>query len=225
MLWETGFGVNKSKETSYLQAVIGREALLINSKLGADHDMDRQRLVAALAELSARVAVLEALALQQGINAPISSSEVSRVSEKLPLQQSISIASFESDDAIQELIVREDGRPSAVIASGAQLNVLLEVSRQIDQTLAIDVMGKSRGVSLKKIKLYVDTRPVRFRISSVRGQKRIIAALPKANFVGATHLLIEFPKLPRSDYLRLGDIHCVPRLGLFKGLFKRLIGR
>lgn len=217
--------MSKSKETAYLEALIGREALAINTKLGAEEILERQKLVDALSELAARVAVLEATALQQGAYLSVPKTEASRALAKLPLEQSISIASFESDDAIQELIVREDGRPSAVIASGAQLNVLLEVSRQIDQTLAIDIMGKSRGVLLKKIKLYVDTRPVRFRISSVRGQKRIIAALPKANFVGATHLLIEFPKLPRSDYLRLGDIHCVPRLGLFKGLFKRLIGR
>lgn len=217
--------MSKSKETAYLKTLIDREARLINTKLGADEETDRKRLVAALSELSARVAVLEAVALQQGINVPVSNTEVSRASEKLPLEQSISIASFEPDDAIQELVVREDGRPFAVMSSGSELNVLLEVSRQIDQTLAIDIMGKSRGVSLKKVTLYVDTHPVKYRISSVRGQKRLIAALPKAKFVGATHLLIKFPKIPRSEYLRLGDIHCVPRLGLLKGLFKRLMGR
>jgi hypothetical protein len=217
--------VNNSKETAYLKTLIDREARLINTKLGADEETDRKRLVAALSELSARVAVLEAVALQQGINVPISNTEVSRASEKLPLEQSISIASFEANDAIQELVVREDGRPFAIISSGSELNVLLEVSRQIDQTLAIDIMGKSRGVSLRKVKLYLDTQLVQYRISSVRGQKRLIAALPKAKFVGATHLLIKFPKIPRSEYLRLGDIHCVPRLGLFKGLFKRLMGR
>ena len=217
--------VNKSKEVVYLETLIAREASAVSAKLGTEDQLEKRKLVQTLSELAARVAVLEEMAVRQGINVPISNAEVSRASEKLPLEQSISIASFEPDDAIQELVVREDGRPFAVMSSGSELNVLLEVSRQIDQTLAIDIMGESRGVSLKKVKLYVDTHPVKYRISSVRGQKRLIAALPKAKFVGATHLLIKFPKIPRSEYLRLGDIHCVPRLGLFKGLFKRLMGR
>jgi hypothetical protein len=97
------------------------------------------------------------------------------------------------------------------------------VSRQVEQTLAIDVMGRS--VPLKKTKVFVDTRPTSYRISKVRGQKRLIARLPEASFSGATHVLIQFPKIPRNEYLRLGDVHCVPRLGLIKGLFRRLLGR
>ena len=217
--------VNKSKEVVYLETLIGREASAVSAKLGAEDQLEKQKLVQTLSELAARVAVLEEMAVRQGVNVPASALSPPKVSEELPTEQTISVATFEHTDAVQELVWPKEGRPFAVVASGSELNVLLEVSRAVDQTLAIDIMGSSRGVSLKKTKLLVDTQSVAFRISTVRGQKRLIAALPKAGFSGATHLLIQFPQIPRNEYIRLGDIHSVPRLGLVKGSLKRLFGR
>jgi len=217
--------VNKSKEVVYLETLIGREASAVSAKLGDTDALDRQKIVDALSELAARVAVLEAMAIQEGLDIPATAAKLPNTSIKLPLEQTLSVTTFEHSDAIEELVWSKEGRPFAVVASGGELNVLLEVSRQVEQTLAIDVMGSSRGVSLKKTKLFVDTRPTSYRISKVRGQKRLIARLPKASFSGATHVLIQFPKVPRNEYLRLGDVHCVPRLGFVKGLLKRLLGR
>ena len=217
--------MNKSKEVAYLETLIGREASAVSAKLGADEKLEKQKLVQTLSELAARVAVLEEMAVRQGVNVPAPVASPSPDSQELPAEQTISVTTFEHTDAVQELVWPKEGRPFAVVASGSELNVLLEVSRAIDQTLAIDIMGSSRGVSLKKTKLLVDTRPVDFRVATVRGQKRLIAALPKAGFSGATHVLIQFPQIRRNEYLRLGDIHSVPRLGLVKGALKRLFGR
>ena len=197
----------------------------MNAKLGAEDQLEKQKLIQTLSELAARIAVLEEMAVRQGVNVPASAVSPPMVSKDLPREQTISVTTFEHTDAVQELVWPKEGRPFAVVASGSELNVLLEVSRAVDRTLAVDIMGSSRGVSLKKTKLLADTQPIDYRISTVRGQKRLIAALPKAGFTGATHLLIQFPQIPRNEYLRLGDIHCVPRLGLVKGAFKRLFGR
>lgn len=217
--------VNKSKEVVYLETLIGREASAVSAKLGDTDTLDRQRVIGALSELAARVAVLEAMAVRGGVDIPATSAKPPNASTKLPLEQTISVRTFEHSDAIEEIVRSKEGRPFAVVASGGELNVLLEVSRLVEQTLAVDIMGSSRGVSLKKTKVYVDTQPVSFRISKVQGQKRLIARLPKASFAGATHILIQFPKIPRNEYLRLGVIHCVPRLGFIKGLLKRLLVR
>ena len=217
--------MNKSKEVVYLETLIGREASAMNAKLGAEDQLEKQKLIQTLSELAARIAVLEEMAVRQGVNVPASAVSPPMVSKDLPREQTISVTTFEHTDAVQELVWPKEGRPFAVVASGSELNVLLEVSRAVDRTLAVDIMGSSRGVSLKKTKLLADTQPIDYRISTVRGQKRLIAALPKAGFTGATHLLIQFPQIPRNEYLRLGDIHCVPRLGLVKGAFKRLFGR
>lgn len=217
--------VNKSKEVVYLETLIGREASAVGAKLGGTDELDRQKVIEALSELAARVAVLEAMAVRGGVDIPATSATPLNASTKLPLEQTISVTTFEHSDAIQEIVWSREGRPFAVVASGGELNVLLEVSRLVEQTLAVDIIGSSRGVSLKKTKVYVDTQPVSYRISKVQGQKRLIARLPKASFTGATHILIQFPKVPRDEHLRLGDVHSVQRLGVFKGIFRRLLGR
>ena len=64
--------MNKSKEVVYLETLIGREASAVSAKLGAEDQLEKQKLVQTLSELAARVAVLEEMAVRQGVNVPAS---------------------------------------------------------------------------------------------------------------------------------------------------------
>ncbi len=211
-----------AEDILYLEYLIDVEKNDIKRKLTqrvteVDSDGERIDLIcdevsSALAQLSARVAILEKVLVSR-----IGSSSAE---EPLKAEVSVSVQEIGKRNALSRIKYSDSERPYLQIMPDSRIEVDLAVDRSEKRTLAVNICGEIDHAFLKKVKILVDGKRKKHKVIHVEDYDRLICHLPVIPDRRTTEVEILTPNVSAGS-LCLSDIHCVTRQTL-SGYIKQL---
>ena len=238
MIENIGMAVNTesdqlAEDILYLEYLIDVEKNDIKRKLTqrltqVDSDGDRidvicDEISAALAQIAARVAVLEKVLVRRGEkDVPEKSGNIrpSSAEEPLKAEVSISVEEIVQRNSLSWVKYSDSGRPYFQIMPDSRIEVDLAVDRSEKRTLAVDICGEIDHAFLNKVEILVDGEHIKHKVTHVKDYDRLICHLPVITDRRTTEVEILTPNVSAGS-LCLSDIHCVSRQTL-SGYVKQL---
>ncbi len=238
MMEDIGMAVNTERDQLaedilYLEYLIDVEKNDIKRKLTqrltqVDSDGERidvicDEISSSLAQLSARVAILEKVLVSRGEkDAPekFGSIRPSSAEEPLKAEVSVSVEEIGERNSLSLVKYSDSGRPYFQIMPDSRIEVDLAVDRSEKRTLAVNICGEIDHAFLNKVEILVDGERIKHKFTNVKDYDRLICHLPVIPDRRTTEVKIITPNVS-SGSLCLSDIHCVPRQTL-SGFVKQL---
>jgi hypothetical protein len=202
----------------------------LNQRLALD-DSDGERIdvicdeiSSSLAQLCARVAVLEKVLVNRAREAlPESSGSVRLSSVEGPLKAEVSVSTKEIIERNPLIRVKYSvtGQIYLRMMPDSKIEIDLAVDRSEKKTLAVNLYEEIDHAFLNKVKILVDGEHTKHKIAHVGESDRLICHLPVIPGRSTTQVAIITPAVS-SGSCCLSDIHCVPRQSLSR-IVKRLL--
>ena len=235
---DIGMAVNTERDQLtedilYLEYLIDVEKNDIKQKLTqrltqVDSDGERidvicDEISSSLAQLSARVAILEkVLVSREEKDVPEKSGNIRPSSAEEPLKAEVCVSVQEIGDlnSLSRVKYSDSGQPYFQIMPDSRIAVDLAVDRSEKRTLAVNICGEIDHAFLNKVEILVDGERIKHKVTHVKDYDRLICHLPVKPDRRKTEVEILTPNVS-SGSLCLSDIHCVSRQTL-SGFVKQL---
>ena len=222
-----------AEDILYLEYLIDVEKNDIKRKLTQrliqiDSDGERidvicDEISSALAQIAARVAVLEKVLVRRGTkDVPELSGNTrpSSAEEPLKAEVSVSVEEIGERNSLSWIKYTDSGMPYFQIMPDSRIEVDLAVDRSEKRTLAVNICGEIDHAFLNKVEILVDGKRLKHKVAHVEDYDRLICHLPVMRDRRTTQVAIITPNVSVGS-LCLSDIHCVPRQTL-SGFVKQL---
>ena len=222
-----------AEDILYLEYLIDVEKNDIKRKLTqrltqVDSDDERidvicDEISSALAQIAARVAVLEKVLVRRGErDVPEKSGNIrpSSAEEPLKAEVSISVEEIGKRNSLSRVKYSDSGRPYFQIMPDSRIEVDLAVDRSEKKALASNICGEIDHTFLSKVEILVDGERTKHKFSHAKDYDRLICHLPVIPGRRTTQVAIITPNVSSGSFC-LSDIHCVSRQTL-SGFVKQL---
>jgi len=188
-------------------------------------DLTLDELALFMAKISARASVIESNLGVDAISADLQSSESGQATIPLVDTLKLSIVDIGQHNHLGGLYHTENNVPYCFMPPDKKVVADLYIDRSNAMTLAINTPVCSDDRILNNLKIEVDGIPLKHKIATIEGDKRLVAHLPKSKSKAKTHLALITPVATAKDTFRLGisDIYCVKRQTL-KNFVKNKLG-
>ena len=224
MMEDIGMAVNTERDQLaedilYLEYLIDVEKNDIKRKLTqrltqVDSDGERidvicDEISSSLAQLSARVAILEKVLVSRGekdVAEKFGSIKPSSAEEPLKAEVSVSVQEIVARNSLSRIKYSDSGRPYFQIMPDSRIEVDLAVDRSEKRTLAVNICGEIDHAFLNKVEILVDGERIKHKVARVKDYDRLICHLPVIPGRRTTQVAIITPNVSSGSFC-LSDIH------------------
>ena len=186
-------------------------------------DVICEEISSALAQIVARVVVLEKVLVSRGekdVPGKFESIKSSSADKPLKAEVSVSVQEIGARNSLRRIKYSDSGSPYFQIMPDSTIEVDLAIDRSEKRTLAVNICGEIDHAFLNKVEILIDGEHIKHKIAHVKDYDRLVCHLPVMRDRRTTQVVITTPNVS-SGSLCLSDIHCVSRQTL-SGFVKQL---